>query len=99
MKSLIIAAAVAALALPAFAAESDKEAAQPQVEKTAPAKEKEQAVQKAEKEKFATEGVTKEMARVQAATKPAAPPARAEEAHPTLRFQDWVHDEDNEHGY
>ncbi len=40
MKSLIIAAAVAALALPAFAAENDKEAAQPQVEKTAPATQK-----------------------------------------------------------
>jgi hypothetical protein len=96
MKSLIIAAAVAALALPAFAAESDKEAAQPQVEKAAPAKEKEQAAQKAEKEKLATEGITKEMTRVQAATKPAAAPVPTEEARPTLRFQDWVHDEDNE---
>jgi hypothetical protein len=98
MKSLIIAAAVAALALPAFAAESDKAAAQPQFEKTAPAKEKQQAAKKAEGEKLASEGISRDVTLVNGASKPGNGASKAEETT-SLRFQNWVHDEDNEHGY
>ena len=98
MKSLIIAAAVAALALPAFAAENDKAAAQPRVEKTA--QEQEQAATKAETEKLASEGISKDVTLVNgaSASTPGNGASKAQE-RTNLRFQDWVHDEDNEYGY
>jgi hypothetical protein len=98
MKSLIIAAAVAALALPALAAENDKAAAQPQVEKTTPAKEKQQAAKKAETEKLASEGISTDVTLVNGASTPGNGASKPEE-RTSLRFQSWVHDEDNEHGY
>ena len=98
MKSLIIAAAVAALALPALAAENDKAAAQPQVEKTAPAKDKQQAAKKADTEKLASEGLSKDVTLVNGASEPGNGASKVEE-RASLRFQNWVHDEDNEHGF
>lgn len=98
MKSLIIAAAVAALALPALAAENDKAAAQPQVEKTAPAKQKQQAAKKADTEKLASEGISQEVTLVNGASEPGNGASKTQETT-NLRFQNWVHDEDNEHGY
>jgi len=98
MKRLIIAAALA-MVLPAFAAEeSSKAVTQPQpAEQAAPAKEK---AAKPAKEQLATEGVTEQVTRAKekAAAKPAKGGAKAEERN-TLRFQDWVHDEDNEDKY
>ncbi|HSN20737.1 MAG TPA: hypothetical protein VLS49_08675 [Usitatibacter sp.] len=92
MKRIVIATALA-LALPAFAAEeADQAAQQPQPAEKAAVQENGAAQEKAG-EKVASEGISEEVTLVNGATGNG---GAASEKTPTLRFERWARDEDND---
>ncbi len=98
MKALILGAAALALALPVFAAENAANSPEQQVSQKEYREQKaaKQAEEKAKPEQLATTGVSREVTLEAAPSAKKAEAAKPEERH-TLRFESWVHDEDNEY--
>ncbi len=97
MKALILGAAALSLALPVFAAENAANSPEQQVSQKEYREQKAaKQTQEKQREQLATAGISKEVTLEAAPAAKKAEPAKAEERH-TLRFESWVHDEDNEY--